>query len=113
MLEECRDKHPSIQEAVRTLRQRLGGRIAIADYWDADLHAIGIVAPETPGRLAYLSSFGMASGRYDVHLELSAPTDRDLPYEPGEVHEGLDIDGVVTVVAAYLGIGSAEPRGAG
>ena len=109
MSEECRDKHPSIQEVVRTLRQRLGSRIAIADYWDADLHAIGIVAPQTPRRLVYLSSFGTASGRYDVHLEFSAPTDSDPPYEPGEVHEALDIDGVVNVVAAHLGVGFAMP----
>jgi len=108
MLEECREKDPSIQEVVRRLRERLGQAIAIADHWEADLCAVGIVAPNSPGRLAYLTSLGTAKGCYTVHLELPPQAGSNLPYETADVHKELDIDEVVSVVAAHLGVGFAD-----
>lgn len=97
------EKDASIQELLVKLTSLVEpGAFEIVDYWDADLFAIGLARPGESSVLAYVST-REAPGRYTVHLELMPSEDSGLPYTPGDVHEGLDWNALVTVVGAHLG----------
>jgi hypothetical protein len=73
-------KNATITELLSWLRQRLGNRFVVTDYWDADLSAVGISAPDDPAQLVYISSWGRparnpserSNSRGSFHIRASA-----------------------------------------
>ena len=47
----------------------------VVDYWDADLHAIGVHRKNSLERIVYVSTFGQEPGRYYCECEISSPAD--------------------------------------
>jgi hypothetical protein len=67
------DKDESIRRLVPALDLARHGWI-ICDHWDADRFAIGIAHPDD-GRIAYISTWQKADGKFDLELETPSATD--------------------------------------
>jgi len=98
-----RHKDKSITDVVRHLTDKFGAHaIKIKDHWDADLCAIGLTDP-SERYLIYISTRGKKKHRYAVALE-NPSTLPDLPYEPGEDFDDVDLPQLEEQVARHLRI---------
>jgi hypothetical protein len=103
-------KDPAITELLERLRERLGpGAFAIVDHWEADPCAVGIARPRDTGVLAYLSTFNLPAGRYDVELELPPGPAQDLIYREAGKHWDVDFETLAEVVRRHLIVAPGSP----
>ncbi|MBX7220192.1 MAG: hypothetical protein K1Y36_09625 [Blastocatellia bacterium] len=63
------NKDESVQDVVQRLTMKLGADFfQVQDYWDADLWAIGLAAPNNSQVLAYISTGGHVGGLFSFPL---------------------------------------------
>jgi hypothetical protein len=93
-------KDPAILQIISYLQQKFGkGSFSIADYWDADLCAVGLV--DNSGRyLLYLNTYGKPKGTFHAELEDNAITDNTN--RPTQVFETLGIEKLENVFRQYF-----------
>ena len=97
------DKDPAILAALDRLRSRLGpDAFVVADHWEPDLCAVGIVSPHNAGVLGYISCYGEPPGRFGYELELPSPPGEDIPYQVAGTGSGVSFEELAGVVAGHL-----------
>lgn len=96
-------KNPAILAALDRLWSRLGSdTFVLADHWEADLCAVGIATPRSPGVLVYISCYGEPPGCFAYELELPPPPGDDFPYKVAGTGAGLSFEELAVVVAEHL-----------
>ncbi|MBK1866483.1 hypothetical protein [Taklimakanibacter albus] len=96
-------KNTAIVSALDYLRRQLGnGYFQLADHWEGDLRAVGIVHPTDPTHLVYIACGDGASPSYTAILERRAATDIGPPYEECGRFNDLGLADLASVVAAHL-----------
>lgn len=93
-------KDPTIQQILSYLEQKFGkGSFSIANHWDADLCAVGLV--DNSGRyLLYLNTYGKPKGTAHAELEDNATTDNTN--KPTQVFETLGTEELEGVFRQYF-----------
>jgi hypothetical protein len=74
-------KDQSIHKLLERLSLELTDGFEVADFWEADLCAIGIMGGSSNNRLVYISTFNQPSGRYSYECEIA---DREESIEKGD-----------------------------
>lgn len=99
-------KNQVIADVVAKLRDRFGeDAFDIANNWEDDPDAIGIVSPADHGRQAYIALYG---DKFYVELELPPVPGSELPYELAGRYDDIDFLQLVSVLATHLNVN--EPR---
>lgn len=94
-------KSQAIVDVIAKLRESLGkDSFDIADEWEDDPDAIGIVTPTDPGKLVYIAVYG---DKFYVELELPPTSGSELPYELAESYDDIDFEQLVAVLVSHLG----------
>lgn len=96
-------KSERIISLLNQLRSALGeNSFVIADYWDADLNAIGITSPSNKYNLVYINVFGKKSGKFDVQLESKPENNSSIPYKPAGEFENQSFDQLVNIIRKHF-----------
>ncbi len=93
-------KDASIIGLVDRISRTFSSEVVTTDYWEADLFAIGFMAPAAPGRLVYVNTFSSAPGFCSVILETNEPGQQDSSTQDdrGEV----DFNGLLRLIREHL-----------
>jgi hypothetical protein len=96
-------KDPAILAVLARLQRDLGeATFEIADDWEADLSAIGIVSPRNPRVLAYLSTWQQPPDQYYLELELPAEGDDKSEYQVAGRWESISYSELRDRLAQHL-----------
>ncbi len=94
-------KDPNILNVIKKLKCEERGW-AFVDYWDADLTAIGIIAPRAPRKIAYISTWQQEKPGW-YFLELESPDGPALvDYKVDGTFESIDFAELERRVVAHL-----------
>ena len=97
------DKNEHIQRLTNHLQNKYGAiNIIVADYWDGDNDAIGLV-DKTKTRTVYISTFGRPDNIFFVSLE-DPPTSAEFPYTPAGDFDNLSAEDVEKILITHLKI---------
>ncbi|MCD9187661.1 MAG: hypothetical protein LUM44_14675 [Pyrinomonadaceae bacterium] len=98
-------KDESIKNALQKLSAVYGEEnLELADYWDADLFAIGIENRTDKKHLIYISTFNLSADLYFVEVE-KANSETDLmKYEVVECFKSINFEGLFEVTSKYLNL---------
>jgi hypothetical protein len=95
-------KNKTIETVLVRLQEALGNSyFDIVDHWEGDTCAVGIARPDNHSILAYISTWMLQAGHYDVHLELPPLKEGDV-YEPAGLYESVDFDGLVGIITRHF-----------
>jgi hypothetical protein len=98
-------KDASIVDLLTRLEHVLGaGSFVVADYWDADLCAIGIASAADSNAVVYLSTYGPAPDRFHFECELVNPNagPDEMPYKVSEEREDASFDELVAAIRRHF-----------
>ena len=105
------NKDRSILDVLTLLRRDLGGAaFVLVDHWEDDLAAVGIARADNERVLAYISTYGLAPGRYYLELETPGPSADTTDYHVVQRSESMDYEALCRAVAKHFGVAS-RPRG--
>jgi len=94
-------KRRAVTQFLTELSQAIGEAcFVVHNYWEADLTATGVAAPDDAGRLAHVRSIGR--GRFDVILERASQPGSDLPYQVVGTWEKLSIRQAIEAVRCHI-----------
>ncbi len=97
------EKDISIIELLDWLRERLGNTFNVTDYWEADLCATGISAPDEPAQLVYVSCGGPGT-HFSVQLESAPKPGSEIPYQTVGKFDSVSREELLGIVIKHLRI---------
>ncbi len=96
-------KDDSIVDVVQRLISLLGkDAFDVVDHWEDDLCAIGLGSPSDHGMLVDISTIGLSTGRYNIHLELPSTHQSDFPYIDAGQHTSVNFTQLCEIVKKHL-----------
>jgi hypothetical protein len=97
-------KDKSIWKFLGELADHIDSRkYQVVDYWEADLHAIGVASPNNPDHLVYVCSFEQPPGTFVYECETS---NAEIPHATTSRGTASSVHELASVIHRHL---SQEP----